>query len=59
MRGYEVEADVVLLFNFLCFLSFDSLYVEDTQQSSIVPKCDAHSDEGIRLDSAMLGFLQS
>jgi len=59
MRGYEVEADVVFLFNFLCFFSFDSLYVEDTQQSSIVPKCYAQSDEGISLDSAILDFLKS
>jgi len=59
MRGYEVEADVVFLFNFLCFLSFDSLCVEDTQQSSIVPKCGSQNDEGIRLDSAILDFLES
>jgi len=59
MRGCEVEAHVVFLFNFLCFLSFDSLYVEDTQQPSIVIKCDAQNDEGICLDSAILDFLDS
>lgn len=48
---------MVFLFDFLCFLSFDSLYVEDTQQSRTFSSWDDRDDKGMRLELTVVEFM--